>query len=349
MGNYIRASHIPQGEGSLYSKIWSAAALADAEYHDIIIKTHMEYIKSGSNVITTNSYAIQPNYYFKAFGEKEYEELMEKHAKLSVNLALTAKRRISSEIDVKIFGSLGPICESHQPRMFVQYKADKGSSFCIDFYEKLSWSLYKGGVDGFLIETMNSWDEAYLALEGVKRTIQKIDKNRKMLPIIVSLQGSLRNNDLQPIPEELGPFTIRQFLKYFDRNRAMNITALGLNCAGPEDMVASFQCMFGDNQKSQDDSTSFSDETIVAAFKKRNINICAYPNLNDVHKLHKNGYNVSNGKNVEKRQDLVEEDYKGFCNLMQELVRRFDISYIGGCCGCPPNAIRKLREIYAQQ
>ena len=44
-----------------------------------------------------------------------------------------------------------------------------GSSFCITTYQKLARALYDGGVDGFLLETLNCWEEAFLALEGVRK------------------------------------------------------------------------------------------------------------------------------------------------------------------------------------
>ena len=82
MGYYIRSSAIPQGNGSLFTKIWSAAALADPQYNDLVIKAHMEYIEAGSKIITTNSYGTQPHYYEEAFGKETYEELMLRHAKV---------------------------------------------------------------------------------------------------------------------------------------------------------------------------------------------------------------------------------------------------------------------------
>ena len=42
----------------------------------------MDYIESGSTIITTNSYATQPNYYVGAYG-KDYEQTMLEHAKVS--------------------------------------------------------------------------------------------------------------------------------------------------------------------------------------------------------------------------------------------------------------------------
>ena len=83
MGRHLCLNGLPHEEGTLFRKIWSAAALADSKYHDLIIKAHMDYIESGSQIITTNSYATQPKYYADAFGEEDYEELMLKHAKVN--------------------------------------------------------------------------------------------------------------------------------------------------------------------------------------------------------------------------------------------------------------------------
>ena len=76
---------LPHGEGTLFTKIWSAAALADPQYHSIIVNAHMDYIEAGCHVITTNSYAVQPNYYLEAFGEESYQGIMLRHAKVGQN------------------------------------------------------------------------------------------------------------------------------------------------------------------------------------------------------------------------------------------------------------------------
>ena len=44
----------------------------------------------------------------------------------------------------------------------------KGPDYCTTFYKNLSNALYEGGVDGFLLESLNCWEEAHFALEGVK-------------------------------------------------------------------------------------------------------------------------------------------------------------------------------------
>ena len=74
---------LPHGEGTLFRKLWAAAALADEKYHQLIVKAHMDFIEAGSQIITTNSYAVQPNYYSTAYGEDAYEGIMLEHAKVS--------------------------------------------------------------------------------------------------------------------------------------------------------------------------------------------------------------------------------------------------------------------------
>ena len=85
MGTCLIDIGLPHGDGSMFKQLWSAAALADDRFHDLIVKAHMEYIKVGSKTITTNSYATQPNYYEETYGKDNYESLMLKHAKVGLS------------------------------------------------------------------------------------------------------------------------------------------------------------------------------------------------------------------------------------------------------------------------
>ena len=55
-----------------------------------------------------------------------------------------------------------------------------------------------------------------------------------------------RDDDRQPNPKELGPRYVDEFLDYYDLNRDMNIIAFGLNCSEPEEMLDSFESIFGE-------------------------------------------------------------------------------------------------------
>ena len=168
MGRLLCINGLPHGEGTLFKKIWAAAALADPKYHELIVKAHMEYILAGSQIICTNSYGTQPNYYAEAYGQDKYKSLMLEHAKISAELAVKARNECAFDNDVKVFGVLGPICESHQPGVTKKYIEEKGEQFCIDIYAQLAKALYDGGVDGLLLESINNWEEAKVALDGVK-------------------------------------------------------------------------------------------------------------------------------------------------------------------------------------
>ena len=125
----------------------------------------------------------------------------------------------------------------------------------------------------------------------------------------------------------------------------MNIIALGLNCASPEDIDASFHSIFETKMNVRDSKNS---EGFEDAIKTRNIILCAYPNLDDLTKFPPDGFDVSMNYDefkVEQRKDLVDNDYAGFLYAMKELVRKYNISYVGGCCGSTPQGIRKLSEL----
>ena len=49
-----------------------------------------------------------------------------------------------------------------------------GRQNCVEAYAAIAEALYQGGIDGFLLETMNYWDEALMALQGVEKFIKKV-------------------------------------------------------------------------------------------------------------------------------------------------------------------------------
>ena len=66
---------------------------------------------------------------------------------------------------------------------------------------------------------------------------------------MLSMEAALRKDNVQPDPKGLGPIYSQQFLTYLKRNPHMNITAFGLNCAAPEDLIASLHGMFDKKAK----------------------------------------------------------------------------------------------------
>ena len=83
VGRTLCVNGLPTEEGSMFRKIWAAAALTEPKYHELIVNMHIDFIESGSKIISTNSYATQPNYYMFAYGDKDYMKIMLEHAKVN--------------------------------------------------------------------------------------------------------------------------------------------------------------------------------------------------------------------------------------------------------------------------
>ena len=88
---------------------------------------------------------------------------------LSSELAAQARKKCALDNNVQVFGSLGPIFESHQTKQTKDYINSKGTEFCIETYRKIAQALYDGGANGFLLEAMTCWEEVEVALEGLRK------------------------------------------------------------------------------------------------------------------------------------------------------------------------------------
>ena len=71
---------------------------------------------------------------------------------------------------------------------------------------------------------------------------------------------------------------------------SLNIIAFGLNCAGPEDLSKSLECIY--DTVIFDNEIEKSSETTFEAFRRRKIKLCVYPNLHDKRK-YTNGFDIS--------------------------------------------------------
>jgi S-methylmethionine-dependent homocysteine/selenocysteine methylase len=204
--------------------LWSARGLVEEKYHPIIVQAHVDYIRSGAVMITTSSYAVQPTYYQAAFSD--WESRMVNDTEVSVKLAMQARSQCGAEDSVRILGCLPPICQTFRPDLAEQFVKEKGEDACVKIYRTIAEALLRGGADAFLGETLNGWCEAQLVIEATK------DLN---VPLIVSLEGSLRGTNLKPQPH-IAPEVAREIL--MAKLNGAPIEALSFNCAPPEDILA---------------------------------------------------------------------------------------------------------------
>ena len=142
---------------TLPDHIWSA--WLNLEAYEIVYKTHKDYINAGAQYITTNTFRTTPRAYKKlGFSDVESEILARTSLETAVSIAKKAKLD-----NIKILGSIAPLEDCYMPNLFPGKNiANK------EFLEISNW-LYDSGIDIFLLETMNSINEATSCLDILRR------------------------------------------------------------------------------------------------------------------------------------------------------------------------------------
>ena len=126
--------------------LWSAKALIEAP--ELVVELHREYIASGADVITTNTYSTVPSYLAKGGMADRAEEL--------TNLAARLARQAADAADghVLVAGSLPPLDESYRADLVPSEDAAQ------PVYRRMVRAM-ADHVDLYLCETMSSVREAH--------------------------------------------------------------------------------------------------------------------------------------------------------------------------------------------
>ncbi len=148
---------IVRGE-KLPPHIWSAKI--NQSNPDLLLNIHREYIKAGADYIITNTFRTTSRAYKKT-GLTNIEA--SKASKASMESAITiAKKAASPYQHVKILGSIAPLEDCYLPELF------PGSRIAKNEYYTIANELKDGGVDGYILETMNNILEIQACLEIVQ-------------------------------------------------------------------------------------------------------------------------------------------------------------------------------------
>ena len=143
---------------------WSATALIDKKYHQLVIDTHLDFIKSGADVIVTNNFSARRSRTISNNVAEYFDYANEKAGEL----ALKAKE--ASKKNILIAGSL--------PAQNDTYLPDERDKNLIkkDFYDQAN--LLKPFVDFFYLDVLSSIKEVQIALDVVEKM---------NLPVLVGL------------------------------------------------------------------------------------------------------------------------------------------------------------------
>ena len=171
MGQELLAKGL-KAKGSL----WSATALIEKKYHQLVIDTHLDFIKSGADVIVTNNFSARRARMIENKVEEHFNYANEKAGEL----ALKAKE--ISKKNVLIAGSL--------PGQNDTYVLDQRDKKIIEkgFHDQAK--LIKPFIDFFYLDVLCGTKECELALNVVEKM---------NLPVLVGLHvkknGKLPSNE----------------------------------------------------------------------------------------------------------------------------------------------------------
>ena len=150
MGQELLAKGL-KAKGSL----WSASALLEEKYHQLVINCHLDYIKSGADVIITNN--------FSARKVRMIQNKCEQHFEFANTIAgeLAIKAKEISKKNILIGGSL--------PAQNDTYEVDNRENNIIekDFFDQAK--IIKPFIDFFYLDVLSSGKEIKIALTVVEK------------------------------------------------------------------------------------------------------------------------------------------------------------------------------------
>jgi len=158
--------------------LWSS--IANIEEYDHVATIHKEYIESGCNVITTNTFRTTPRTFMKA-GYTDADAL--KLSKKSFKMAVKAAKNAKNAKNILIAGSIAPLEDCYVPSEF------PGKIIAKNEFQFLTDMVSKSGVDIILFETMGSYKEIETALQ-----VSEYIKMEKWLSIILKDKNHLLDN-----------------------------------------------------------------------------------------------------------------------------------------------------------
>ena len=192
----LRRGLKPQGT------LWSASALIEEKYHQLVTDTHLDFINAGADVIVTATFTARRIRLVENKCEEHFEHINTK----AVELAL--KARDISKKKILIAGGL--------PNQYQTYSENLGDDLNLiekNFYDQAK--LLKSNIDFFYLDVMGSGKECEIALKTIKSF---------NLPVLVGVH--IRKNGKLPSGENMSDIV----KKYKEENWLGIIAA----CVHPE-------------------------------------------------------------------------------------------------------------------
>ena len=132
--------------------LWSASALLNENYHDLLLNTHLDFIKAGADVIVTTTFATRRIRLVENKVQDKFEYLNQKACEI-------AKKAKNQYPKILIAGGLPP--------QNLTYKVDERPDHDIknDFYNQAK--LMNPYIDFFYFDVFSSVKEIKIAIESI--------------------------------------------------------------------------------------------------------------------------------------------------------------------------------------
>ena len=141
--------------------LWSARVLLD--HYGLVVDLHKDFINSGAEAITLNSYTITPDRLKKFNLEDSFKPLQES----AIKAAKEAINSFSKETDILLLGSLPPLIMSYKTEL------GKNKNEAKDIYKRIV-EIQQQHVDIFVCETVSSIEEAEVVTEAALGSEKKV-------------------------------------------------------------------------------------------------------------------------------------------------------------------------------
>ena len=185
--------------------LWSANALLDESYHELLLNTHLDYIKSGADVICTTTFTTRRVRLRDNGVEDKFEYLNKKAGEI-------AKRAQEKYPHIKVAGEL-------PPQNFT-YEADKRDADLITKSFNEQANILNPYVDFFILHVLSSIREFECAIEAIKEF-----KKPYLIGIHISEGTNLPSGE-----------KISEIKKVFNKN----LLGVILTCISPENFKINF-------------------------------------------------------------------------------------------------------------
>ena len=181
--------------------LWSASALLEEKFHQIVVDSHLDFINAGANVIVTNNFSARRVRMIENNTNDQFIYANRKAGELALQARELSKKKII------ISGSL--------PAQNDTYVEDKRDSKIIEqgFYDQAE--CLKEYIDFYYLDVMSSLRECIIGLSVTKKM---------QLPALVGLH--IKSNGNLPSGEKINE-VVSECKKY-------NILGIIISCVSPE-------------------------------------------------------------------------------------------------------------------